>query len=786
MTASWLDVSDVNPVISYTVGGPQSVFAVPFIFFADTDLDVSVNGVQKTITTDYTVTGAANPAGGSITFVTPQTNVTVLIARDVPIRLDTHIPPSGPLDVPGLNIQFSKIVAMVQQHRDALARSVRVPIGESILDAPALLERAGLIASYDGLGNPTAVSTTFLSLGIGQRGQVRAATTANVNLANALENGDTIDGIVLATGDLVLVKNQTTATENGVYTVPAAGAASRATAFDTYAEILNSLIMVAAGTTNAFTLWINTNNTGGTLGATAINFARKSIETVIFAEPAPSTVSPRTFGAVGDGVTDDTVALQNAINECQTTGKTLDLGPGRYRITAQLDVTAAINIIGAGWDNTSIELGSQTISGIAINANNGMTLRDFQIVGANNGVVSQATAGSLISITGPSVNSLSVLRDLRLIFGFNSIAFTSAQHWTIDSCFVLGNPLTGTGIIVQNAAFPGNGELQISDTLIQGGDALSTWGGSGIFHASGVNLKIINSEIFGWVNGYNLTLNSATAMAGTFIANCVFSQVENAITLNKGTGTSYSIVNIKNNEIIARNPIASDANIGWLSDLIVTGNFIAPGQGQPVSAATGTGVNFPAAQSFIVNGNIFSAGAGNNSIIIGANATNGAIFGNKLIGALNGISNSSPTTTVIDFTSSGWSFTGGSASFGGSVKSSSPTAGVGYATGAGGTVTQATNKSTAVTLNTATGQITMNGAALAAATIVSFTLNDTAIAATDLIAAMHESGGTTGAYTINARATGAGTAAIDVRNNTAGSLSEAIVIRFAVIKGVNT
>lgn len=116
---------------------------------------------------------------------------------------------------------------------------------------------------------------------------------------------------------------------------------------------------------------------------------------------------------------------------------------------------------------------------------------------------------------------------------------------------------------------------------------------------------------------------------------------------------------------------------------------------------------------------------------------------------------------------------------------SSGTAGLGYSTGAGGTVTQATNKATAVTLNKITGAITMNNASLAAGTIVSFTLNDTAIAATDLIMVMHESGGTLGSYTVNGRATGAGTAAIDIRNNTAGALGEALVLRFAVIKSVN-
>lgn len=122
----------------------------------------------------------------------------------------------------------------------------------------------------------------------------------------------------------------------------------------------------------------------------------------------------------------------------------------------------------------------------------------------------------------------------------------------------------------------------------------------------------------------------------------------------------------------------------------------------------------------------------------------------------------------------------------GSILSKGATTGIGYTTGAGGTVTQATSKATAVTLNTVNGTITLNNAALAAATIVTFVVNDSAIAATDYIGAAHESGGTTGAYTINCRATGAGTAACDVRNNTAGSLSEAIVIRFFVLKSVNS
>ena len=105
----------------------------------------------------------------------------------------------------------------------------------------------------------------------------------------------------------------------------------------------------------------------------------------------------------------------------------------------------------------------------------------------------------------------------------------------------------------------------------------------------------------------------------------------------------------------------------------------------------------------------------------------------------------------------------------------------GYIVGEGGTVAQSTSKSTAVTLNKKCGQITMNGAALAAATTVSFTLTNSTIAATDLLVLNHVSGGTAGSYLLNAQAA-AGSASINVRNITAGSLSEAIVIGFAVVK----
>jgi hypothetical protein len=118
----------------------------------------------------------------------------------------------------------------------------------------------------------------------------------------------------------------------------------------------------------------------------------------------------------------------------------------------------------------------------------------------------------------------------------------------------------------------------------------------------------------------------------------------------------------------------------------------------------------------------------------------------------------------------------------GSIINNGGTGKVGYAAGAGGTVTQATSKSTGVTLSKQSGQITMDAAALNASTTVSFVLTNTIIEANDVLILNHVSAGTAGAYTLNAQVS-AGSASINVRNVTLGSLSEAIVIQFVVING---
>jgi hypothetical protein len=105
---------------------------------------------------------------------------------------------------------------------------------------------------------------------------------------------------------------------------------------------------------------------------------------------------------------------------------------------------------------------------------------------------------------------------------------------------------------------------------------------------------------------------------------------------------------------------------------------------------------------------------------------------------------------------------------------------IGYAAGAQGAVTQATSKSTGVTLNTSAGQITMNNASLATATNVTFTLTNSTISAKDVLL-LTVTNGTSGAYNAFVSSMAAGSATITLRNISAGALAEAVVLNFAII-----
>lgn len=122
----------------------------------------------------------------------------------------------------------------------------------------------------------------------------------------------------------------------------------------------------------------------------------------------------------------------------------------------------------------------------------------------------------------------------------------------------------------------------------------------------------------------------------------------------------------------------------------------------------------------------------------------------------------------------------------GIIKSTSTVDGIGYATGAGGAVTQGTSKSTTVDIDRVCGAITTHNATLNAGAAVSFTVTNDAVVATDVVIVNIKSGGTAAAYSVIVDAVAAGSFRVSLRNVSAGNLGEALVLNFAVIKAVTS
>ena len=135
-----------------------------------------------------------------------------------------------------------------------------------------------------GLADPTADADAAnkgyvdgVAQGLDVKDSVVATTTANGTLSTAFANGQSIDGVTLQTGDRILIKNQTTASQNGIYNVNASGAPSRATDMATGANAAGAFVFVEQGTVNAENGFTCTSDTGSAVvGTNNLTFAQFS------------------------------------------------------------------------------------------------------------------------------------------------------------------------------------------------------------------------------------------------------------------------------------------------------------------------------------------------------------------------------------------------------------------------------------------------------------------------------------------------------------------------------
>jgi hypothetical protein len=167
-------------------------------------------------------------------------------------------------------------------------------------------------------------ATTYVDnavAGLRTRIIAECASTANVVISSALEAGDAIDGVTLVEGDRVLLKDQSTATENGLYIAvgSGAGAASRDPEHDTIAELSGGMVVVNQGTANDNKIFLCTTDTDATLGSTSITYTTITPQNV-------GTITSITAGTglSGGAITaSGTIAIDTATTVDKTTAQTL-------------------------------------------------------------------------------------------------------------------------------------------------------------------------------------------------------------------------------------------------------------------------------------------------------------------------------------------------------------------------------------------------------------------------------------------------------------------------------
>jgi len=193
--------------------------------------------------------------------------------------------------------------------------------------------------------------------GLDVKESVRVATTAAGTLASSFANGSTVDGVSLSTGDRILLKDQADASENGVYTVNASGAPTRATDFDADSEVTSgAFFFVEEGTTNGDNGFTLTTNDDITVGTTDLTFTQFSGSGQITAGTG-MTKSGNTLNVIGgDGIT----ANANDIAIDIAASSALNISGGALDVTIDLsdstnDVTGTLAIGNGGTGQTSLD-----------------------------------------------------------------------------------------------------------------------------------------------------------------------------------------------------------------------------------------------------------------------------------------------------------------------------------------------------------------------------------------------------------------------------------------------
>lgn len=335
-----MTVSTQTSRVEHVGNGSTTAFSVNFYFLAAGDLKVYQGGVLKTLTTHYTVSGAGNPAGGTVTFLTAPTNgQDVVILRDPALTQGVDYQPNDPFPAETHERALDRLTMISQRLKDRMDRAVIAPdsdTGSPDMVLPVADDRAGTVLAFDENGLPVAgpdvASVGTVAANIANINTV-AGNTTNINtVAGISGNVSTVAGIA---GNVTTVANNSGSVNVVAADIAAVAAvAGNSININVVASSSTSINTVASNIANVNSVAGNAANINAVAGnATNIN-AVAGNATNINAVNANKT----NIDAVAGISTDVTVVAQNVADV--TNFADVYQGPKTANPTARNDSTA--------------------------------------------------------------------------------------------------------------------------------------------------------------------------------------------------------------------------------------------------------------------------------------------------------------------------------------------------------------------------------------------------------------------------------------------------------------